>query len=196
MFDSIHQLDVALFLWLNHLNAAWLDPVMVFLSARWVWVPGYVLLLWLCWRRLRLLGTLKLLVVTALLIIVTDSGTTRLMKQQGLRLRPCHHPDTAAQVRQPPGVGCGGKYGLASSHASNSFGLAALLGLFFWYRRGRAISIVLGVWAVLVSYSRIYLGVHFPGDILAGAAIGILAGAGLYWVFGLWLREKPDTASA
>lgn len=95
------------------------------------------------------------------------------------RLRPCHNPNIASLVHVVDG--CGGKYGFVSSHASNSFALALFIGLLL--RKHYKYFLPLMVfWAALVSYSRIYVGVHYPADILGGAILGSLIGIFVYWL--------------
>ena len=99
-----------------------------------------------------------------------------------MRPRPCHAPDLLGLVHLPTGR-CGGAYGFVSSHAANFFGLAVYLGLLL--REGWLFGLLL-IAAVLVGYSRIYMGVHYPGDILAGGLLGALAGWAIAWAYKRW----------
>lgn len=95
------------------------------------------------------------------------------------RFRPCHNPDIASLVHLVDG--CGGKFGFVSSHAANSFALALFTGLLLRKHYKYILPIML-FWAALVSYSRIYVGVHYPGDILGGAILGTVIGIFVYWL--------------
>lgn len=178
MRESLNQLDTDLFVWLNGHYASWLDPVMVLITGRNSWFPFYALLIgWLVFRYRRQAMGLLLTLVAA--VVISDQTASALLKPLTLRLRPCHVP--ALQKIIHPVLECGGSYGFASSHAANTFALATGL----WLLIGKQYPWLkwLFLWAALVSYSRIYVGAHYPLDVLAGAGIGVLAAifcVGLY----------------
>ena len=122
-------------------------------------------------------------VLIAVMITLSDQLASTVMKNYFQRLRPCHEEAIAARVHLVNNH-CGGMYGFVSSHASNSFALLTFFALFL-RRQHRRVKYVLLVWAVLVCYSRIYLGQHYPGDILGGAVLGTVLGV----AFGL-LKKK------
>lgn len=167
MIDWIIDIDKDLFLYLNHLRTDWVDPVMLFLSAKKVWIPLYLLILGLIAYRFRK-KAIVLILGLILSVVAADQITSGFMKPFFKRPRPCHETTLSGQVLTPGK--CGGKYGYASSHAANTFAVAAFM--FFLFREDKKYRWILFGWATLVSYSRIYLGVHYPLDIITGALIG------------------------
>ncbi len=181
MIEQLKEWDHQLFLWLNGLGHPALDSIMLFFSAKLVWVPLYLGLIFLLYRHY---GTQfwKPLLLIILAIVLADQITSTFMKTFFERLRPCRDPQFDGLMTL---VGkCGGKYGFASSHAANTFSLATFF-LFLtrirWYY-------FLVLWAMVVSYSRVHLGVHFPGDILVGALIGTALGYGLARLGQKWIQ--------
>lgn len=114
-----------------------------------------------------------------IVIILADQISVNLFKEVFLRLRPCHNPEIKDLVHTINGA-CGGKYGFVSSHASNTFALAVFVGSVF-KKQVEWMLFTMFLWAAIVSYSRIYVGVHYPGDVLVGALLGSLIGF-LIWI--------------
>lgn len=175
--DVIDKLDTQLFLFLNGLNSPFWDQVMWFISGKKEWIPLYLVLLgWIIYRfRWRTILMIPFLV----LMIVLSDQISGFLKAGVERLRPSRDPSISEFVHIVNNYR-GGLYGFVSAHAANSFALASFTSLLFrvpWY------SIAIFFWAALVSYSRIYLGVHYPGDILGGFLLGILVGT---FVFRAW----------
>ncbi|MBC7923935.1 MAG: phosphatase PAP2 family protein [Ferruginibacter sp.] len=171
--DEIKQLDTAAFLWLNGQHSAFWDGVMYGITYRLTWVPFYALIIFLLFRRYRWQAAWLVLAIV-LVITLADQTASAWMKPFFGRLRPCHEPALAGAVHVVSG--CGGRFGFVSSHSANTFGLATTLWLLF-RREARYIGFLFA-WAFLVSYSRIYVGVHYPLDLMGGALVGI-AYAGL-----------------
>ncbi|MCE5346923.1 MAG: phosphatase PAP2 family protein [Bacteroidales bacterium] len=190
----LERLDQQLFLFLNSLNTPFWDQIMVALSGKLIWAPLYLaILIFLGYKYKK-----KFLVILGLIILsvlLADQGSVQLFKNTVQRLRPCHEPSLEGLVHIVNGK-CGGQFGFVSSHAANSFNVA-VLSLLFIRKRWFSISIVL--WAVIVGYSRIYLGVHYPGDVLCGSFFGILVGWSIYrsylWIDNKLLQNKPYFSS-
>jgi undecaprenyl-diphosphatase len=179
MFSVPVQIDQQLFLFLNSANSPFWDKVMYTMSMISVWIPLYlVILIYLGFRYKRKF----LIIIIFIIIAVTMTDQLALViKNSVLRLRPCHEPSLEGLVHLVNGR-CGGLYGFVSSHAANSFNVA-LFSLIFIRKRWYSISII--IWAALVSYSRIYLGVHYPGDVIGGAILGALIGWGMFRLYSL-----------
>lgn len=165
------ELDRTIFLFLNSLHTPLLDRVMWVLSMRSVWIPFYVLIIWLLASIYGKRVWIPLVLVPVL-VLLTDQGSN-LLKNLVERPRPCHEPALAGMVHTVKGY-CGGMYGFVSGHAANTFGLAAFT---IPLLRRRWFTLTVIIWATAVSYSRIYLGVHYPGDILGGTLLGLVSGS-------------------
>lgn len=172
IIDSIWQcidgLDKQLFLLLNANHSPFWDSFMFWMSHKWIWLPLYFCFVFLIFYALQRFDY-KLVIVIAMLIASTDMCCSLLLKPSFKRLRPCHQSELKTQIHT---VGnCGGQYGFASSHAGNTFAIATFL--YLWFRKNNRVKLLF-VWAFVVSFSRIYLGVHFPLDVVVGALIGII----------------------
>ncbi len=172
--DSIGAWDTQVFFFLNGLHAPWLDPIMFYLSKTLTSLPVYVLIIYLLYKKFNTKIWIPLICIIAC-IGLTDRITSGIMKPAFARLRPTHEPLLVEKVHTVNGYK-GGKFGFASSHAANTFGLSMLI--FMLLRKEKRQIGLLFVWAAVISYTRIYLGVHYPGDILAGALIGL----GCAWI--------------
>lgn len=176
MLEGILQFDKELFLLLNGLGTESWDGFWMFMTGTGNSAPLYLLLLYLTYRTFGPKKTAVVLLAIALLITCTDQ-LSNFFKYGLQRPRPCHDPEVSGLMRLVKSY-CGGKYGYFSAHAANSFGPA----IFFWVLfRGkqRFIGILMIVWACIVAYSRIYIGVHYPLDVLTGALVGAFFG----WLF-------------
>lgn len=169
MIDWLNTIDTQVFLALNGLHAPYFDVFMKLFTGKWIWVPMYAAVLFAVVRNYRWRQTLAVLVCVALAITIADQVCATLIRPEVCRLRPSNPENPLSEMVHIVGGYRGGSYGFPSCHAANSFALASFLTLLF---ANRKLSLFIFAWAVLNSYSRIYLGVHYPGDLLVGAIIG------------------------
>lgn len=183
MLSFFLQLDQSLFLFLNGLHHPWLDPVMIFFSGKFTQLPVYLILLYFL---IRYEGweTIRILLFVAVLIALADQFSVKAFKDVFERLRPCNEPTLQPLIHLVGGK-CGGRFGFVSSHAANSFAMATFMGLLFRQHLPKLFFWLI-LWAFVVSYSRIYLGVHYPGDILVGALLGMMLGWAVYQLYQLF----------
>lgn len=178
MMETIKNIDQSVFLFLNGLHCSFLDPVFYYGTRSLVWLPLYLLVLFIVIREFRW-RILWVLLFVALMILVSDQ-LSNLFKEWIARPRPTH--ETGLQGVHTVYGYTGGVYGFYSAHASNTMAIAIFL-IFLLKNKYKALSIVLFLWALFMGYTRIYLGVHFPGDIITGFIIGSLIGYGTYRLF-------------
>lgn len=182
LLEQLDAWDRSLFLAINGLHSAFFDIVMWHVSEPLTWIPVYLFLLVVLQRRFGWKGLALSVPVIALMILCSDSGSVLLFKNTVQRLRPSHVDALNGSIHllldAKGEVYRGGTFGFVSSHASNHFAIALfMIGLLRSWPRGLAPLLLL--WAMVIAYSRIYLGVHYPGDVLFGAIYGTTIG----WVF-------------
>ena len=171
--ETIKQLDQSLLLFLNSFhNAFWDKAVTIFTSIE-IWIPFYLLIVYVIIKIYKR-NSIYILILIGLSIAVSDQFTN-LIKNSVERFRPTQDPVLGNIVHNV--YNRGGAYGFFSAHAANTFTLAIISAKLF---KNQIYTILIFVWAVLVSYTRIYIGLHYPGDILAGWIWGFLAGLAFY----------------
>lgn len=188
MIDWLNTIDTQAFLALNGLHAPYFDAFMKLFTGKWIWVPMYAAVLFAVVRNYRWRQTLAVLVCVALAITIADQVCATLIRPEVCRLRPSNPENPLSEMVHIVGGYRGGSYGFPSCHAANSFALASFLTLLF---ANRKLSLFIFAWAVLNSYSRVYLGVHYPGDLLVGAIIGTAAGLAMAFAAG-YVADRVD----
>ena len=184
------DIDKQLMLALNGSNSLYMDGVMKIYTSTVVWIPVALVLLFIVLKNNTPRASLLVVLGVALTILASDQVSSGFIKPLVGRLRPSLDPefmhliDTFNNYRS-------GSYSFTSSHACNSFAIAMFVSLLI---RNKALSLSMLAWAAINSYSRIYLGVHFPGDILCGAILGTTIGTITYWIYSI-LHRKIESIS-
>ena len=177
MLDRLLELDTELFIFLNGLGSTTWDAMWLLITDELTFVPLYAILLFLIYKKYGLKPLLLMVLVIAAMITFTDQ-TTNIVKRSVLRFRPCACEDIMDTIRYIA-ERCSSNRSFFSGHASNSMAAAVFGGLVLRPYFKKLIFILL-FWAFIVAYSRIYVGVHYPIDILCGMIFGALAGFGFY----------------
>ena len=176
--ETLREFDVALFSALNGCHNAYFDNFMWLVAGKFAWLLMIVALL-LTLRDKGWRTALLTVLAVAVVIAIADQVSSGIIKPIVERLRPSHNPDLAATIHVVNGYH-GGLYGFVSSHAANAFASAVLLAMVVG-RRHTALALV--GWAAVVSYSRVYEGVHYPGDVVCGALVGVAAALVAAWAY-------------
>ena len=180
MLDYIISLDVSLIEWIHmNLHADWANTFVPYLRNKYTWIPLYIFLIAFVLINYKWKGALWMLCILVV-VGLADLTSTRLLKYNVKRLRPCHNEQVVKKLDMH--VGCGGLYGFVSSHATNHFGIA----FFIFYTLGniyKRIKWPILLWAGAIAFAQVYVGVHYPLDVLCGALLGWAIGGLLAWYF-------------
>lgn len=175
----LSDIDARLLLIVNGAHSPFFDSVMWCISGRWIWVPFYAVLAYLLFRRMSWKRASICLVTIGLIILAADQTCATLIRPEIGRLRPANlNNPLSSFVHVVNGYRCG-RYGFPSCHAANTFALAVFMSLVI---RHKWFTVMMFSWAFVVSYSRMYLGVHYFGDLFCGATIGSLFAVLFYYL--------------
>lgn len=177
MLEQLIELDKELFIYLNGLGTKNWDGFWMFYTTKFNWIPFYAVLTYLMYKKLNTKMFLLTLVVVVLMISFTDQ-VTNLFKGGVKRLRPCYE-EGVLEVMRLVRKTCGGRHGYFSGHSSNSMALAIFVG-FMLKEKYKYLIYFMILWALVMGYSRIYVGAHYPLDVLSGVLFGALSGYVFY----------------
>lgn len=178
--QSLSEIDTNILLYFNGIHSAFFDYFMSAFTGKVIWIPMYATILYVLLKNYNWKVALGCVVVIALTITFADQMCNSIIRPLVGRLRPSNPENPIADLVYIVNDRRGGGYGFPSCHAANSFGLAVVLILIF---KKRWLSIFIVGWAIVNSYTRLYLGLHYPGDLLVGAIIGGFGGWLIYFVF-------------
>lgn len=181
MIDWLDKIDKSVFLYLNAMHSEISDTIWITITNIQTWIPLYVLFLFLFVKVFKK-DSIYLIAGLLLVVLFSDQFTSGFMKPFFERPRPCHSPEIGSLVHIANK--CGGQFGFASGHSANSFGIAVFVWLVFRYYWKW--TWIVFIWACFVAYSRIAVGVHYPGDILVGGLVGAFFG----WLIFIIIQES------
>lgn len=184
VLEFVKGIDTLVFFFINGAHNEVADFVMYWISDEFIWVPLYVAIIFYISKRVVVKKAVLILASIALLVIATDRISTAIVKPAFKRYRPTQDPAIMASVHTVNDYR-GGKYGFVSSHAANTLGLSVFLSLLF---RDRWLY-GLFLWSFLNGYSRIYLGVHFPLDVMFGFLLGGLMALLVYYLYRMLISK-------
>lgn len=169
LLSWMEEADVTILLAVNGFHTGLLDSMMWGASETLTWVPLYLLMTAIIFRKHKLKGGIICMLVIGCMITMTDQTCASIIRPAFARLRPSSPDNPVSSLLHFVNGYRGGNFGFPSCHASNTFALALFLSLLF---RKHAYTTLLMAWFVIVAYSRLYLGVHYPSDIIGGVAVG------------------------
>lgn len=182
VLNGIIEIDTDIFLSINQMHSTFFDHFMSTYSGKWVWIPMYAAIWYVMLRNFHWKVTLLCMIGLALTITFADQVCATLMRPYVERLRPSNLNNPLSEMVHIVNGRRGGRFGFPSCHAANSFGPAFFI--FFLFRK-RWLTLFMMAWALLTCYSRVYLGVHYPGDLLVGTLVGL---TGAYLIYRLFVK--------
>ena len=187
MLEIIQEIDTQIFLKINSLNSPFFDTIMSAISGQILWIPYFLAIIFLFFKKnskkIAIIGILFLIIAVGL----SDYSSVHAFKEVFKRLRPCHNQAIADTVHLIKNH-CGGQYGFVSSHSANFFSISMFSSLFI---KNKKFSYIAFLFAIIVAYSRIYLGVHYLTDVIGGAILGISISFIIYKIYNfLFLKDK------
>lgn len=180
LVTQLTELDTDLLLAVNGLHSGYFDTFMWLVSRKFEWIPMYLALVYVLLRNFHWKVVLAALLAMAAIFLLTDAFNSQILRPAVARLRPSNLENpVSAMVHVVDGYR-GGSYGFPSAHSSNSWGLVFFMA---WLIRKPVLTLFLAFWATLQCYSRLYLGVHYPGDLMAGMFLAFLSATAVYFLF-------------
>lgn len=182
------QWDIELFSYLNKQHTSWLDPVMIFLSSYWSWLILFAVISYFMLRRSRTLGIREIILI--LCTVGANNVVNGLVKVLVKRPRPCQNEllDSSIRILE----NCGTNYSFFSAHSSNAFCLAICTAFFF---KNKYYTVLMLIWATAVAYSRIYVGKHYPLDLVFGISFGVFISLLGNWLLKYYPKKNLETNS-
>ncbi|MCD8092427.1 MAG: phosphatase PAP2 family protein [Bacteroides sp.] len=182
VLNGMIEIDTDIFLSINQMHSTFFDHFMSTYSGKWAWIPMYAAIWYVMLRNFHWKVTLLCMIGLALTITFADQVCATLIRPYVERLRPSNLNNPLSEMVHIVNGRRGGRFGFPSCHAANSFGLAFFI--FFLFRK-RWLTLFMMAWALLTCYSRVYLGVHYPGDLLVGTLVGL---TGAYLIYRLFVK--------
>jgi len=179
MLDALVDADTAAFIAVNGLHHPFWDHFMMMFSDKWVWIPLYIVLAYVIFRNRGWRFLVVCLLSMVVVMLITDGFTSNILRPLVGRLRPSNLDNPVSAVTHVVEGYRGGAFGFPSSHSANSWGLAFFIALVL---RHKWLTAFMTLWALVTCYSRLYLGVHYPGDLLVGMLIGALSATAVYYL--------------